>query len=368
MPRSSLNLLSILLVGLFSYLPSALSLSHESAMSSSGSSWQGSWQGGLRNLGGGAGSGKGTDSWWQSSGKGGSQGGWLDRRPARREGGAGSGKGTDNLWHNSGKGGSQGGWLDRRPARREKWRGGKSEEELQAQRERNREREPNLRGELQPNNTYQSFQQDEIFKFQAPWKLTDPDLPRDFWRQMKDKYEEVGVVKLTTRPARRRADHEVVQDLMAMGPGAKETLEGIIKDMAKYKPEARDLYEVEPELPVDAENLASGGQRWSEGADDAERVILEPRDDIRHRDRSRSPWKNGEQNSEEEQRVEQRADQRRDKKRRRIDKGRNADAAPSTVASDAAGLTAADEEGLIEVGIRALASVSEKRKTAEVAL
>ena len=44
--------------------------------------------------------------------------------------------------------------------------------------------------------------------------------------------------------------------------------------MAKHKPEALGIYEVEPELPADAADLAKGGQTWNEGEDAAERVTL----------------------------------------------------------------------------------------------
>ena len=65
---------------------------------------------------------------------------------------------------------------------------------------------------------------------------------------MKQKYASTVEVKLSTRPARSRGDDETCQELIPMGLGAKEILDGIIKEMAKYKPEALELYEVAPRV------------------------------------------------------------------------------------------------------------------------
>ena len=92
--------------------------------------------------------------------------------------------GSDGAGSWSGWRGAQTGrWLDRRPNR--------TEEELETERVRNRLREPNLIGYPQANNKQQLFYQDQIFKFRAPWKLTDQAFLRDFWTQMKQKYANV---------------------------------------------------------------------------------------------------------------------------------------------------------------------------------
>ena len=83
--------------------------------------------------------------------------------------------GSDGAGSWSGWRGAQTGrWLDRRPNRR-------TAEELEAERGRNRQREPNLIGYPQAQNLQQKFYKDQIFKFRAPWSLKDGARNLNIW-------------------------------------------------------------------------------------------------------------------------------------------------------------------------------------------
>ena len=105
-------------------------------------------------------------------------------------------------------------------------------------RQDNLRREPNLRGYPQANNPLQKYTFRNMFKFECPWGINDPRLPRDWWDRQRQKHnrpeEDGDGTKISTRGTRNGFP---LFTYVAMGPHALEVLNAVIRDMGKYIPQ-----------------------------------------------------------------------------------------------------------------------------------